>query len=92
MKPGSQSGTYISLWLCLPVKFFKWKLNKSQEKDIYRKIEEENILGIREYFANTSYQTNIIPIPKFWNSKTILIPFCTEVGYLYSYSQENYTG
>ena len=31
---------------------------------------------------NTSHLTNIISIPfrKFWNSQTIPIPICTEVG------------
>ena len=32
---------------------------------------------------STSYLTKIIPIPisKFWNSQTIPIPICTEVGF-----------
>ena len=33
---------YISLWLCLLGKFFKWKIYKSQEKEIFRHFFEKN--------------------------------------------------
>ena len=74
---------YISQWLCLPGNFFKCKIYKSKEKEIVKHfLREKRISGICELFANTSHVTNIIPIPirKFWNSQTIPIPICTEIG------------
>ena len=56
---------------------------RSQEKELLNNfLEKIYILGICEYFANTSHLTNIIPIPigKFWNSQTIPISIPTEVG------------
>ena len=57
---------------------------KSQEREIifFFLMRKKHILGIGEYFANTSRLTNIIPIPirNFWDLKTIPIPICTEVG------------
>ena len=67
---------------------FVCTVNLSKKKRVKKKTFLENIekkiyiSGICEYIANTSHQTNIIPIPicKFWNSQTIPIPICTEVG------------
>ena len=59
-------------------KYITVKKKKLLEKDKGKKY----ISGIREYFANTSNLTNIIPIPicKFLISQTIPIPIRTEVG------------
>ena len=69
---------------------FVWSVNFSNEKYIRVKkgkflnifLKEKKISGICELFANTSHLTNIIPIPirMFWNSQTIPIPICAEVG------------
>ena len=50
----------ISLWLCLPGKFFKWKINKSQEKEMFRhffwdKIDIRYSWIIRDYFLSDEY-------------------------------------
>ena len=64
---------------------FDWPVNFSNENKIQEKefiLRNKQILSICELFANTSHLTNIIPIPiyKFWNSQTIPIQICTEIG------------
>ena len=56
------------------------KVKKKKFVDIL--LRKKEISGIRELFANTSYLTNIIPIPirKFGNSQTFPIPIFTECG------------
>ena len=48
--------SYISLWLCLLGKFFKWKIYKSQEKEIFRQFLREKRYHV---FVNYSW---ILPI------------------------------
>ena len=67
-----------------PVNFSNKKyirVKKKKFSDILLRINQ--ISGICELFANTFHPTNNIPIPisKFWNSQTIPIPICTEVGF-----------
>ena len=71
-------------WACISLCFSKKKYIRVKKEKNIRKIwgKKKHILGIHEYFANTSHLTNFIPIPicKFWDSRTIPIPMCTEIG------------
>ena len=51
---------YISLWLCLPCKFFKWKIYKSKKKDFclkffWEKIDISYLWIICKYFPSDKY-------------------------------------
>ena len=80
---------YISLWFSLPGNFFKGKIYKSQEKEVNIIIYERKIiLGIREYFANTSHLMNIIFTNysfsysyRSWIRKSIPIPIFKKNNY-----------
>ena len=64
-----------------PVNFTNEKYKRVKKKKLLETfLRKKKISGICELFANTFHLTNIIPIRKFWNSRTIPIPIRTEVG------------
>ena len=69
---------HISLCLCLPDKFSNENYIRVEKKKLLKKITKKNIIQV--FVKNLQ----ILPLwrillHKFWNSRTILIPICTEV-------------
>ena len=90
-----QEYEYISLWLCLPGKYFKLKIYKSQEKEIFRHYLKKKY--IYQVFVNYSW---ILPIwqilflflfASFGVRKLFLFLFVQKLApqnYSYSYLRE----